>query len=232
MNYAIILSGGVGTRFGSEIPKQYIDIDGKPIIQFTLERFGESKLIDKIVIVVAKEWQDYVNKIALDILDKPFLFAKPGSSRQGSILNGLNKCAEGGVSEEDKVIIHDAVRPLVSTKLIDECIEALNDSGAVMPVIPVCDTIYESADGKSVTGLLDRDKLFSGQAPEAFGLKKYYELNKTLSAKEIEAIRGSSELAFKNGIKVKLISGEVTNFKITTREDMERFKQIIKGGNE
>ena len=109
--------------------------------------------------------------------------------------------------------------------------DALDENDAVMPVLHVNDTVYVSDDGTHVSGLLDRDKLYAGQAPEAFKLKKYYELNNALTADALDSIRGSSELAFKSGLAVKLIDGDLRNFKITTVADLERFKQILEQGN-
>lgn len=231
MNYAVILSGGVGNRFGADIPKQYLDACGKPIIRYTLERFFSASCIDKIVVVASAMWHEFIGEIISALPQKPFDFADAGASRQGSIFNGLKKCVESGIEDGDRVIIHDAVRPLVSGALINKCMDALDENDAVMPVLHVNDTVYVSDDGTHVSGLLDRDKLYAGQAPEAFNLKKYYELNNALTADALDSIRGSSELAFKNGLAIKLIDGDLRNFKITTVADLERFKQILEQGN-
>ena len=98
-----------------------------------------------------------------------------------------------------------------------------------MPVLPLKDTIYLSKDGTKIDGLLNRSELFAGQAPEAFRFGKYYEINSCLSEAELEAVRGSSEIAFRRGLAVNLIPGEESNYKITTREDLDRFiSQIAK----
>lgn len=227
MNYAVILSGGVGSRFGSDIPKQYIEVEAKPIIQYTLEKFFSCSAIDEIVIVAADVWHDSIKKITDSLGTKPCHFAVAGKSRQGSIYNGLCKCMEFNITDEDNVVIHDAVRPLVCEKLISDCVRALEFADAVMPVLPVVDTIYVKS-GNYVSKLLNRDELVAGQSPEAFKLKKYYELNKRLSDKELDAVRGSSELAHMFGLKIKIIDGQTDNFKITQASDLIKFASMLK----
>ena len=228
MNIAIILSGGIGSRMKSEgIPKQYIEIRNKPILMYTVDRFQKCNAIDKILIVADKCWHDTI-KVWLknDGIEKFMGFALPGNSRQGSILNGLKSCIEMS-SAEDKVINHDEMRALVNKELITHCVEEVNGYDGCMPVLPVTDTIYYSSNGTQIDNLLDRDKLFSGQSPEAFNLKKYYDINISSTEKEINETKGSSEIAFKNNLKIKLIQGEENNFKLTTPSDLRRFKIIV-----
>lgn len=225
MNVAIILSGGVGTRFGSSVPKQYLEVNSKPIIMYSIEKFDLNKTIDEIVIVVAKEWEEFVKKnIELSNISKRISYAPAGVSRQNSIYNGLIVCKK--LNNVDNVIIHDAARPCVSQRIITECMENLNDYDGVMPCIPVKDTIYLSRDGNQIHELLNRDELYAGQAPEAFKFKKYLDANESMITK-LESIRGSSELAFKCNMSIKIIKGEERNFKITTVEDLSLFEKTI-----
>ena len=230
MNYAIILSGGIGTRMRTDgFPKQYLQVEGKTILQYTLETLAECSIIDVIVIVMAEEWKKKIGKNIVESVGKKILFALPGSSRQESIFHGLQACvANKEIDVNDKVIIQDAVRPLASKQLILRCLNEIEKYDGCMPAIPVVDTIYVSNDGKNIDGLLNRDTLFAGQAPEAFNLYKYYAINENTSKEELNKIRGTSELAYKKGLNVKLIAGEDTNFKITTRADLTRFEMIVK----
>ncbi len=229
MNTAIILAGGVGSRMGVDRPKQYLVIDEKPIIVYCLEIFEKHSDIDKIVIVVSDEWKDYViENVEKYGITKVCGYAPAGRTRQHSIYNGL-KCTEANAPETDVVIIHDAARPLVSDKIIKDCIiGAVEDDGA-MPVISVKDTIYQSKDGKSIGNLLKRSELFAGQAPESFDFKKYLDIHNSVSDDEIASTAGSSEIAYRHGMKVRLVEGSERNFKITTIEDLETFETIIKG---
>lgn len=229
MNTAIILAGGVGSRMGVDRPKQYLVIDDKPIIVYCLEIFEKHNDIDNIVIVVSDEWKDYViENVKKYGINKVCGYAPAGRTRQHSIYNGL-KCTETNAPETDVVIIHDAARPLVSDKIIKDCIiGAVEDDGA-MPVISVKDTIYHSKDGKSIENLLKRSELFAGQAPESFDFKRYLDIHNSVSDDEIAATAGSSEIAYRHGMKIRLVEGSERNFKITTIEDLETFETIIKG---
>lgn len=230
MNYAIILSGGTGSRMNMPgTIKQYVLVMDKPVLIYTLERFEKCPSIDCIVIVAAKEWREQISSWLSQFgIFKFSAFADPGIQRQSSILNGLKKCMELSESSNDVVIIHDAARPLVSEDLITNCLRTAMEFGGCMPVIRVSDTIYQSSNGTSIQGLLDRDSLFAGQSPEAFQLKQYYELNKSVSGKELNGYKGTSEIAIRHGIDVHIIPGEDGNFKITTQQDLERFRLICK----
>ena len=229
MNIAIILSGGVGSRMGLDIPKQYIEVDHQPIISYCLQSFFQNELTDVVVIGVADEWKEYV-ELQVEKLKphNPVFYASPGETRQYSIYNALKVVKENGFEEQSLVIIHDAARPLVSNELINRCYEACNRADGSMPVIAVKDTIYYSEDGKNITSLLDRNKLWAGQAPEAFVFGKYYKVHEKMTREELLNINGSTEIAFKNGMKVELVKGDPMNFKITTPEDLSSFESIIK----
>lgn len=229
MNTAIILAGGVGSRMGVDRPKQYLVVNEKPIIVYCLEIFENHSDIDKIVIVVSDEWKDYVmENVEKYNISKVCGYAPAGRTRQHSIYNGL-KCTESNAEDTDVVIVHDAARPLVSDKIIKDCIiGAIEDDGA-MPVISVKDTIYQSKDGKSIDHLLKRSELFAGQAPESFDFRKYLDIHNSVSDDEIAATAGSSEIAYRHGMKVRLVEGSERNFKITTIEDLETFETIVKG---
>ena len=226
MNIAIILAGGVGSRLGLEKPKQYVEIKGKTVIEYTLKNFAVSEFVDKIVVVITKDWQEIIGEKLKIVCGEKFMgFAIAGESRQHSVLSGLRYLQSQGVSFYDKVMIHDAARPCVSLNLINRCFKT-EDYDGVMPVIKVKDTIY-SSDGDKIINLLDRDKLFAGQSPEVFLFGKYFAVHDDLSEREIGQIRGSSEIAFKKGLKIHLIEGEEINFKITTIEDLEKFKRLV-----
>ena len=230
MNIAIILSGGVGSRMGLNIPKQYVVVNGQPIISYCLQTFLCNEHTDAIVIGVADEWKEYfIEQMEKLHPAKPVFYAAPGETRQYSIFNALRVVKDQGYSDDSFVIIHDAARPLVSDELINRCYEACNRADGSMPVIAVKDTTYYSEDGKSITSLLDRSKLWAGQAPEAFVFGKYLQIHEKMSHEELLKINGSTEIAFKQGLKVEMVEGDPMNFKITTPEDLSNFESIING---
>lgn len=233
MNYAIILSGGIGTRMRSDgFPKQYIEINHKPILIYTLEKFENNLEIDKIIVVAAEQWENKIKEWSDKYgISKLYSIASPGETRQESIFNGLKACMEINGEVDDMVIIHDAVRPLVSDHLISSCISALNEYDGCLPVLPVNDTIYQSTSGNAITQLLKRETLFAGQAPEAFRLREYYEINADATKEELARTRGTSEIAYKHGMNICLIEGDDMNFKLTTPADLNRFRVLINAQN-
>lgn len=233
MTVAIILAGGSGTRMHQDIPKQFIAVNGRPIILYTLEIFHNHPSIDVIAIVAPSVWQPQIEQwlVAEGMIGKLIGFAETGSSRQHSVLNGLIKVREIG-SADDIVIIHDAVRPSVSARLILRCIESIGGVDGVMPALQMKDTVYKSFDGKHIGAPLSRDELFAGQTPEAFILDKYYLAHQNMTENELSKIRGSSELAVLKNLRVRMIDGEESNYKITTPLDLERFRrQVESQGN-
>lgn len=232
MNISIILSGGIGSRMGLDIPKQYFEINGNPIIYYCTKTFVENSNINALVIAVAEEWKDYVELMVSHLqVDKPIFYCEPGDTRQMTIFNALRRLQIEGCKEDDIVIIHDAARPLLSHELINKCIGACYMSDCVMPVIPIKDTVYYSNDGTHINSLLNRNCLWAGQAPEAFRFGIYLSAHETMSREELLRINGSTELAYKAGLKCQMIEGDPMNFKITTHEDLSNFESIINRQN-
>lgn len=229
MNIALILSGGTGARLGTSTPKQYLSVNGKPILSWCLERFSIHKEIDAIHIVAAPSWQAQILEWleSIDTQKKFRGFSIPGENRQLSILHGLEDIRKYAC-DTDYVLVHDGARPLLAAELISACLRAVRGHDGVLPVIPMKDTAYQSTDGRTITSLLDRNTIFAGQAPEAFLLGKYYEANARLLPEKILDIKGSTEPAIMAGMDIAMIPGDEGNFKITTEEDMERFRQLVK----
>lgn len=230
MNIALVLSGGTGTRLGSDIPKQYIEVGGRPIILYCLQRLSDHRRIDGIQIVASPSWQEEIRKwLSKEDLDKKFKgFSAPGENRQLSILHGLQDI-QRYADPSDHVLIHDAARPLLSGGMISACLDAVEGHDGVIPVLPMKDTVYSSADGKTISSLLDREQVFAGQAPELFRLGIYHEANRQLLPDKILKIKGSTEPAVLAGMDIVMIPGDEGNMKITTKEDLEHFVRRTKG---
>ncbi len=233
MGNALILSGGTGNRLGTEIPKQYIKVGGRPIISYCIEQLSSHERIDSIQIVAAQSWHQTI----LDCLEKYDIkrkfrgFSKPGETRQLSIYHGVEDIKRY-TEDSDVVLIHDAARPLLSAQMITDCLSAVIGHDGVLPVLPMKDTVYQSVDGRKISALLNRSEIFAGQAPELFRIGLYYEANKRLYPEQIRAINGSTEPAVMAGMDIVMIPGDEGNLKITTKDDLERFCEIIKQKNE
>ncbi|MCX4339250.1 MAG: IspD/TarI family cytidylyltransferase [Lachnospiraceae bacterium] len=231
MNVAVILAGGKGTRMGLEIPKQYYEVNGKAVISYCLHTFLTHEGIDAVQIVADEMWHGYIMQqlFGLPYNEKFREFSAPGKNRQLSIYHALVDI-RGYALENDMVVIHDAARPCVSAAQIADCLKSAKEHHGTFPVLSMKDTVYLSEDGKTVSSLLDRAKVFAGQAPEAFVLGKYYEANRTLLPDKILEINGSTEPAIMAGMDIAMIPGDERNFKITTAADLERFQEIVQKG--
>lgn len=246
MNIALILSGGTGTRMGGDVPKQYIEVAGRPIFTYCVESLLFHDRIDAVQVVADPLRQKeilgwYRRRIAQEaglaagrgreidniLWEKKFRgFTDPGETRQLSIYHGLEDI-RAYADDADYIFIHDAARPLLSEDIITNCLDGVQGHDGAMPVLPMKDTVYYSQSGESVDRLLDRSTIFAGQAPEVFVLGKYYEANRRLFPERILEINGSTEPAVLAGMDVAMIPGDEKNFKITTKADLERFRMII-----
>lgn len=230
MNAALILAGGIGNRMEENVPKQYIEVCGKPVFSYCFDNLFQHKMIDTVQIVSAPEWQNTIKMwLPKDESCKKFRgFSKPGENRQLSILQGIEdilRYAKG----TDYVLIHDAVRPFLSADLISACLSAVVGHDGVVPVLPMKDTVYVSGDGKTISSLLNRSEIFAGQAPEVFRLGKYCEANRHLLPDQILSINGATEPAVLGKMDIVMIPGDENNFKITTQADLKRFCELIAG---
>lgn len=229
MNIAVILAGGTGSRMGQMRPKQYYEADGKPMISLCLETFLLFDRIDAVQIVAADRWRTYISDHTPDLRQemtgKLKGFSDPGENRQLSIYNALvdiKKYAQ----DSDTVIIHDAARPFVTKGLLARCLDSMKGHDGVLPVLPMKDTVY-LGNGTCITSLLDRDRVYAGQAPELFLLGKYYEANQALLPTRILSINGSAEPAILAGMDIAMVAGDEGNFKVTTDKDLEIFLQTL-----
>ena len=176
-----------------------------------------------------KEWKLFIEEIwqkeeQQNRMHKELICVTPGENRQLSVMNAMT-ALKGRAHEEDLVIIHDAARPNLSQEILTGLITAAEDADGVVPVLPMKDTVYSSADGRKISGLLNREEIYAGQAPEAFRYGKYDRANRKLDQNQIRQIHGSTEPAVMAGMDIRCIPGDEHNYKITTEEDLKRFRE-------
>ena len=223
--YAIILAGGVGSRLKNDRPKQYIEVNGTPVIGYVLKTFQQNELVSKIIIVCNEEWYEYLDHwMANNPIPKFCGYADGGDSRQASIYSGLRLAKMDGIEDEDVVVIHDSARPNLSQKVLTAVLKKAIEFDGCMATITVKDGCYYSEDGEHVMRPVDRDKLHAGQTPEAFKFGKYYYAHDGVTNAELATFRGTSEIGLKHGMDIHIVPGEDINYKITTMEDLEKFK--------
>lgn len=232
MNIGVILAGGTGSRMGIvDKPKQFIDIYGKPITIHTLETFDSHPEIDAIAIVCLEEWMDDL-KILLRKYEigKAKWIVRGGSTRQESIYNVIEELSRE-CSEDDILVIHDSVRPLVSHKIISNNIIGAEKYGAVDTVVPSADTIVKSIDGNTINEVPNRSQLYIGQTPQSFKLSLIKEAHdKAIEANVLDST-DDCQLILRLGEEVHLVEGEKLNFKVTSFDDLLLLKAIVKLGN-
>jgi len=232
MMRALLLSGGKGTRLGEDVPKQYLKVNGKMIIEYSMETLLSCDEVESLMIVSEESWRMVISEaIKKQKNSHKFIgFADPGETRQLSIYNGLLKMKEDAF-EGDLVLIHDAARPCLKDSMIKQMLEAVKDAEGVMPVLPMKDTVYMVDDSGKLKSLLERKNVVAGQAPELFLFKEYLKANeKMIKNGHMESINGSTEPALLAGMNITTIPGREDNFKITTKEDLNRFRGLMENG--
>lgn len=218
---AIIVAGGKGKRMDTEIPKQYMDIAGKTILETTLYKFEKSNEVDDIILVVNKEDIEFVKDEIAPLYNKITHVVNGGKTRFESVYQGLKRVGKSC----NIVLIHDGVRPFVSYNLISTCIENAYIHKACVPVIDVSDTIKEVAEDGMVVKTCDRKTLKAAQTPQAFDyniIRECYENAMT----EAQEFTDDASIVEYYGYKVKTIVGLYKNIKITTPLDL-RVAEII-----
>lgn len=222
-NYGIILASGTGSRCGAEIPKQFLKIAGKTILEYSIEAFEFASEIDEIILVITPDYRDLVEEILL----------KNNYTKIGKLLNGGETRKDSsyiGISSiEDKeanVLIHDCARPLLSQRIIKDCIEALKTHDAINVVVPVTDTIIEVENG-IIKKVPERSKLMRAQTPQCFKLsiiRKAHEYSK-----EDNNFTDDCSLVMKyNLADVYVVEGDENNIKITYPNDLLLAESLIK----
>jgi len=231
---AIIIAGGVGSRVGSNIPKQFIPIDGKPILFYTLEGFQRHEMVDEIVLVCIDGWQDDVRKWAEEYgISKLVNIVKGGSSGQESIRNGVYSL-EGRLNDDDIVIIHDGIRPLVDPTVLSDVIAKCRQYGNGVTSLPYNEQIFLIDDEISTVKYIPRETLRRVSTPQAYRFGKLDSSYHIAFEKEI-GIYGSSytnTMMVELGERLYFAAGSDKNIKITTPDDVEWFRTYVKQKNE
>ena len=214
MNYAIILASGKGERAGGNIPKQFIEIKGKTILEYTISAFEKNKKTDKIILVVNEEWVEFCTKFNFSKLYK---VVKGGPRRQDSSKIGVDLVEE----DDAKVLIHDGARPFVTDKIIDNCYDALNFYNAVDTGIEATDTTVQVDENRILTNILDRKTLIRCQTPQGFKSGLIKKAHKMALEKNFEVTDDVSLIVKLNLDKVYVVEGSEKNLKITYKDDIK-----------
>ena len=226
-NYVILLAGGVGKRMDSEIPKQFLEVKGKPIIIYTLEDFERNPQIEKIVIVCIKDWIDHLRELLEKYkITKAVWITEGGATGHDSIRNGVYFLRDK-IDPEDFVIVHDAVRPVLPQKAIDEVIRVAHENGNASSSIACHPPIVYTEDFKSGITDVDREHVMLTASPQAYRYDLALKCYDKAEEENKHNFTFTSSLLIHYGERVYFAKGTTSNIKITEKEDLALFEALL-----
>ncbi len=224
---ALIIAGGKGVRMHQDIPKQFLEVNKKPVIIYTLETFEKHPEIDVIVVACLSGWEQILSEYAKQYrISKLQYIVTGGETGQESIKNGLFEI-EKHFSKDDIVLIHDAIRPLVSPEIISDCIRVTLRYGCAITAIPCAEAMIQTIDGVRSTGSYPRDRLKRTQTPQGFRLGEICEVHREAMKQGVINSVASCTLMIEMGKQVFFSVGSEKNLKLTTVDDIEIFKALL-----
>ena len=229
MNIGMIIAGGIGARTCQDIPKQFINVNDKPVIVYTLEAFQKHPNIDAIEVVCLAEWHDILRAYAKQFgITKLENIVDGGETGQDSIRNGLHDIAKRYQDDDDIVVIHDAIRPMVSADVISDNIRVCREFGNATAVIPCTSVMLRTEDALVSNDQVPRENLKITQTPQSYYLNELIEVHKEAVKKDLLPSISSCALYVEMGKEVYLSAGSEKNIKITTSEDIEIFSALLR----
>lgn len=219
---AMLFAGGSGVRMeSSDLPKQFLEVGGKPIIIHTMEHFSKHPMVDAIVVACKEDWIDYLkNLVAQFGITKVKSIVPGGANGFDSIHNGVVATSEFSKNDDDIILICDGVRPMLSEKLITDCIEHTKKCKTAVPVTPSIDSLLYSIDGETCGKSYERNTMYITQAPQGYTMERILWAHSEAYKRGILNPVSSSELFIELGVKVHIFKGERFNIKVTTPEDL------------
>lgn len=227
MNIGLLLAGGSGNRMHQDIPKQFLTVNDRPVIVYTLEAFEKHPEIDAIAVVCIEGWEQVLWAYAKQFGITKLKWVVPGGKNgQESIRNGVFEL-EKQCRAEDLVLIHDAIRPMVSAEIISDNIRVAMEHGNAITVIPCAEAMLQTDDGIVSTGSYPRNRLKRTQTPQAFRIGDICDLHREALEKGITSSIASCTLMTELGKQVYFSAGSEKNIKLTTVEDIDIFKALL-----
>ena len=231
MVFAAVLAGGIGSRMGAELPKQYIEVGGKAILVRSVEKFAARSDIACVLVLTPEDWvddtRDLLERHGLLSGDVPVRVLAGGATRNDTLRNAIRHLEENFDLDDDAVFVtHDAVRPFLTQKMIDDNIAAVEQYGACGTTIPSTDTVVVSEDGTLITDIPDRSCLYQMQTPQSFRPLKLKALMDSLTPEEEAVLTDGCKIYLLKGEPVAMVEGAVTNIKITYPSDVAVAEQF------
>ena len=227
MNIALIIAGGSGHRMKNEVPKQFLNVLDKPVIVYTLQAFQNHPNIDEIGVVCIDGWHEVLKAYARQYrIEKLKWVVSGGENGQSSIRNGVYE-AERRYDRDDIILIHDAIRPMVSQEMISDCIIQCRKYGSAVSVLPCNTAVLHYDEENSSSHVIPRNELALTQTPQAFPIGKVADIHRAALKKGITNSVATCTLMVEMGESVHFSIGEETNIKLTTPGDMRIFKALL-----
>ena len=227
MNVALLTAAGSGTRMQLNIPKQFIHVDDKPIIIYTMEAFQNHPSIDAIIVVTIDSWSDVLWAYAKQFGITKLKWVVPGGdSGQESIRKGLD-VLKRELSDEDVVLVHDGNRPLVSSQIISDSLATFSKYGSAVAAIPCTEVVFESDDGLTSMVSTERERLLRTQTPHTYRIGDLYGAHLEAQSRGLTNTAASCMLMKELGRMTYFSKGSEENLKITTPDDLKIFKALL-----
>ena len=232
MLYLLVKMGGSGVRFGADIPKQYVEVKGKPLFCWLLDQYKSLNIIDGYILVSNPNWIDYTEEYAKTILGDKLVGVIPGGDTMSkSIYNGV-MYAKDYLHDDDILLIHDVTNPVVATNQIMEVVNETQKNDFCVLTTEQVHTIYHIDANNNIEYVIPREEVSSGYSPEGFRYKKIFECYSKAKPDELEKMTSAIALAKAHNATVKAVKSHIVNLKITYKEDLETYKRIVERGIE
>ena len=229
MNHVLLMMGGSGTRFGANIPKQFIEVEGQPVFSYVMDKYDRFTKVDSIVLVCHASWVEYADEWARKLrIAKYAGTVAGGSTRSESVRNGLRKLAEFA-RDSDVVLIHDATHPYLDEGSTADAIRETQKYGAATLGRKQFDTVYRTDDDDNLVAVIPREQVVSGASPELFTFGPIHRIYEEATDEDFEKFTSAGAIALANNIQMKVVPTDFVNLKITYRHDMELFERLFHG---
>lgn len=229
MAIAGIVAGGTGSRMGGAVPKQFMELCGKPVIVRTIEKFAGSRDIGAVIVGVNPDWYDHMLSLVGEYFPSGVYVTKGGADRSDTIVNIIRYASDVlGFADDEIILTHDAVRPFVTEKMISDSIEAMSCCEICTAAVGATDTMLISADGKTASEFPVRSTMYRVQTPQSFRMGQFVTMLGAVPQDRRSEITDACSVYHRLGIKVHIIQGGETNIKLTYPADFEAAKAFVR----
>lgn len=228
MAIAGIVAGGTGSRMGADKPKQFLELCGKPVLVHTVGRFAAHPSISAVIVGVHPDWYDFAAAMLHSYFPEKVFLTKGGADRNDTLANIIRYAKEHLAAAEDEILVtHDAVRPFVTDKMIDDSIAELTKCDICTAAVGATDTMLLSEDGKKADAFPDRSTMYRVQTPQTFRISGFLEMLRSVSPQDRAKITDACRLFRMNGKMVHIIEGAETNIKLTFPADFRLAETLL-----